>query len=95
MYIQTFVFHACLLFDSALWEINSRTAKSKLVQTVDNPASVCVSFSRPVYSVSVFLVLLPTRSEEREVLGIGSIPVAILPSCQDVTDIGFFLHLNM
>ena len=28
--------------------------------------------------------LLPTRSEERGVLGVGSIPVAILPSCQDV-----------
>ena len=26
--------------------------------------------------------LLPTGSEEREVLGVGSIPVAILPSCQ-------------
>ena len=25
---------------------------------------------------------MPTRSEEREVLGVGSIPVAILPSCQ-------------
>ena len=31
----------------------------------------------------VFLaLLLPTRSEEREVLGVGSIPYAILPSCQ-------------
>ena len=27
-------------------------------------------------------VLLPTRSEERGVLGVGGIPVAILPSCQ-------------
>ena len=26
--------------------------------------------------------LLPTGSEEREVLGVGSIPVPILPSCQ-------------
>ena len=26
--------------------------------------------------------LLPTGSEERGVLGVGSIPVAILPSCQ-------------
>ena len=26
--------------------------------------------------------LLPTGREEREVLGFGSIPVAILPSCQ-------------
>ena len=28
--------------------------------------------------------ILPTGSEEREVLGVGSIPVAILPSCQDM-----------
>ena len=28
--------------------------------------------------------LLPTGSEEREVLGFGSIPVTILPSCQDM-----------
>ena len=28
--------------------------------------------------------LLPTGSEEREVLGVGSIPVAILPSCQNM-----------
>ena len=32
-------------------------------------------------------VLLPTGSEEREVLGFGSIPVAILPSCQDMKTI--------
>ena len=32
------------------------------------------------YSVGI-ISLLPT-SEEREVLGVGSIPVAILPSCQ-------------
>ena len=31
----------------------------------------------------IFLVsLLPTGSEERAVLGVGSIPDAILPSCQ-------------
>ena len=28
------------------------------------------------------MYLLPTGSEEREVLGVRSIPVAILPSCQ-------------
>ena len=27
-------------------------------------------------------ILLPTGSEEREVLGVGSIPIAIFPSCQ-------------
>ena len=30
--------------------------------------------------------LLPTRSEERGVLRVGSIPVAILPSCQNILD---------
>ena len=29
-------------------------------------------------------VLLPTRSEERGILGIGSIPVAKLPSCHNM-----------
>ena len=29
-------------------------------------------------------VLIPTRSGEKEVLGVGSIPVAILFSCQDM-----------
>ena len=31
--------------------------------------------------------LLPTGSEEREVLGVGSTPVAILTSCQDMKTI--------
>ena len=31
-----------------------------------------------------YLSLLPAGSEERGVLGVGSIPVAILPSCQDI-----------
>ena len=33
------------------------------------------------------LNLLPSGSEEREVLGVGSIPVAILPFCQDMKTI--------
>ena len=37
-------------------------------------------------------VLLPTGSEEREVLGVGSIPVAIFPSCQNMKVIA--LQLN-
>ena len=32
-------------------------------------------------------ILLPTGSDEREVLLVGSIPVAILTSCQDVKTI--------
>ena len=40
--------------------------------------------------------LLPTGSEEREVLGVGSIPVAILPSCQNMKIIALQLHnINM
>ena len=36
----------------------------------------------------VFLMLLlPPRSEERGVFGMGTIPVAILPSCQDMKTI--------
>ena len=31
--------------------------------------------------------LLPTGSEERGVLEVGSTPVAILPSCQDIKTI--------
>ena len=34
--------------------------------------------------IADFLILLPTGSEEREVLGVGSIIIAILPSCQYV-----------
>ena len=36
--------------------------------------------------------LLPTGSEEKEVLGVGSIPVAILPSCQDMKTIALYFH---
>ena len=50
------------------------------------------------FGPSVIHVLLPTESEEREVLGVGSISVAILPSrqymkilyydCTDMTIVG-------
>ena len=40
--------------------------------------------------------LLPTGSEEREVLGVGSIPVPILRSCQNMKIIALQLHnMNM
>ena len=39
------------------------------------------------------LHLLPTGSEEREVLGVGSIPVAILPSCQDMKTIAINMNI--
>ena len=37
--------------------------------------------------IYIIITLLPTGSVEREVLGVGSIPVAILPSCQDMKTI--------
>ena len=44
----------------------------------------------------MFDVLLPTGSEERELLGAGSIPVAILPSCQDMKTIALkFINMNI
>ena len=36
--------------------------------------------------------LLPTESEEREVLGVGCIHVATLPSCQNMKIIALQLH---
>ena len=38
------------------------------------------------------IILLPPGNEEREVLGVGSIPVPILPSCQDLKTIAILLH---
>ena len=47
----------------------------------------------PLRSVLQSLVnLLLTRSEERGVLGAGSIPVAILSSCQNVKTFALQLH---
>ena len=44
-----------------------------------------------IYTIISFDVksnrLLPTGSKEREVLEVGSIPFAILPSCQDMKTI--------
>ena len=46
-----------------------------------------VAFKGLAQAVSTNKVLLPTGSEEREVLGVGCISVAILPSCQDMKTI--------
>ena len=40
-----------------------------------------------ILSIMKTIYLLPTGSEEREVLGFGSIPVGLLPSCQYVKNI--------
>ena len=37
-------------------------------------------------------LLLPTGGDERGVLGVGSIPVAILPSGQDTKTVALYLH---
>ena len=48
-----------------------------------------------ITEVLLLIILLPTGSEERGVLGFGSIPVAILPSCQDVKIIALELHKHV
>ena len=48
-----------------------------------------------LYKVCDTKHLVPTRSEERGVLGIGSIPIAILPTCQDVKDIALQSHKHV
>ena len=40
----------------------------------------------------VYWNLLPSRSEERGVLGVGGIPVPILQSCQDMKTIASYLE---
>ena len=40
----------------------------------------------------IVICLLPTGSEEKEVLKVGSIPVALLSSCQDMKSIALELH---
>ena len=40
-------------------------------------------------------MLLPTGSEERVVLGVGSIPVAILLSCRNVRKCMYYYCINM
>ena len=36
-----------------------------------------------------------TGSEERELFGVGSILVAIIPSCQDMTTIALYREINI
>ena len=43
-----------------------------------NVASILLKVSGQAH----LIILLPTGSEEKEVFGVGSIPVVILPSCQ-------------
>ena len=41
---------------------------------------------------AIALYILPTGSEERGVLGVGSTPVAILTSCQDMITIAVYYN---
>ena len=41
------------------------------------------------------IFLLPTGSKEREVLGVGSVPVAIFASCHNVEDIASYLYKHV
>ena len=51
-------------------------------------AVVCILARQPdSMAEGMARALLPTGSEEREVLGVWSIPAAILPSCQDIETI--------
>ena len=45
-----------------------------------------------VISKTISICLLPTGSEKRGELGVGSIPVAILPSCQKVITLALQIH---
>ena len=48
------------------------------------------SFCIHIYCIVIHL--LPTKREERGVLGVGSIPVVILPSCEDMKPIALQLQ---
>ena len=45
-----------------------------------------------ILGVLRIVTLLSTGSEKRGVLGVGSIHVAILPSCQDIKILALWLH---
>ena len=42
--------------------------------------------------MQIYVFLIPSGSEEGGVLTVGSIPVAILPSCQNFKTIALYLH---
>ena len=54
----------------------------------------CITVYTKVWYLNEWVItfLLPTRSEEREVLWVGNIPVAILLFCQDMEQIALQLH---
>ena len=58
--------------------------------TVGNPSQYSLLYYEWVSSIT----LLTTESEEREVVGVGSIPVAIFPSGQETIALLILLHKN-
>ena len=62
-----------------LWNYNVTKISFHTFQVIN-------SYTHRVHFMIV-ICLLPTGSEEREVLKVGSIPVAILSSCQDMKSI--------
>ena len=68
----------------------SRYLKSVYTGPPKSNVQNIVSYGTMAFMFSNFTgisILLPTGSEERGVLGVGSIPVAILTSCQDMKTI--------
>ena len=49
------------------------------------PGGMCPGSILPISEGRSKACLLPTRSEEKGIMGVWSIPVAILPYCQDMT----------
>ena len=79
--------HARIIAQLALQMI--RLAKTYSISSLPG---VTVGLRVGIHSGMAHLYLLPTGSEERGVLGVGSIPVAILPSCQNVKTFALQLH---
>ena len=44
------------------------------------------------YRIMIYRIYYPLKSEDRRVFGVRCIPVAILPSCQDMKTIAVQLH---
>ena len=67
---------------------NNQTHKCfKKPQTLRNENMLHARTHCVIFQQSYINILLPSGSEEREVLGVGSIPAAILPSCQYMKNI--------
>ena len=63
---------------------SSQTAIQDTGRVVSTGELYIVPSSRLILAMYILHVLLPTGSEEWEVLRAASIPVAILPSCRDM-----------